>query len=153
MNDIAWSIEHSVETTAPLEFAWLFMTNVKNWDDPPAEFRLHGPFVNGTTGTTEMPGQPPRQWRLRDVAPQSTYTLEILLERAAILCKWTFSGTAEGHTRLTQRITLEGASASLYKDDVARAFEASLAPGMTRIGKSIDNAYAREGSSPQDKHG
>jgi hypothetical protein len=42
MNDIAWSIEHSVETTAHLAFAWLFMTNVKNWDDPPAEFRLIG---------------------------------------------------------------------------------------------------------------
>jgi len=151
MSDIAWSIEHSVETTAPLKFAWLFMTSVKNWDDPPAEFHLNGPFVNGTTGTTEMPGQPPRPWRLRDVESQSTCTLEILLEGAAILCKWTFSGTAEGHTRLTQRITLEGASASLYKDDVARAFEASLAPGMARIAKAIDAAHAREGDSLQPK--
>ena len=95
--------------------------------------------------------QPPRPWRLRDVEQQSTYTLEILLEGAAILCKWTFSGSAQAHTRLTQRITLEGANASLYKGDVAGAFEASLAPGMARIAKSIDDAHAREGDSLQDK--
>ena len=144
MSDMAWTLEHSVETTAPSAFAWAFMTNVKNWDDPPAEFRLNGPFVSGTCGTTEMPGQPPRPWRLRDVEPASTYTLEILLEGAAIQCKWVFTEAAEGRARLTQSVTLEGESASLYKDDVARAFEGSLAPGMTRIAKSIDDAYARE---------
>ena len=121
------------------------MTNVKNWDDPPAEFCLHGPFAAGSPGTTEIPGQPARQWRLSDVKPGDSYTIEISLAGAVILCKWMFTELPDSHTRLTQHITLEGEKAAVDKDDVERAF-AGLATGMSRIADAIGRAYADEQS-------
>jgi hypothetical protein len=59
MNEIAWQA-HSVETDASPSFAWSYLTDVRNWDDPPAQFVLDGPFADGTQGTTLMPGQEQR---------------------------------------------------------------------------------------------
>ena len=64
MNDVAWEIAHSVDANASPAFAWTYMTNIANWDDPPAEFELDGPFAVGSRGTTRMPGQEPRHWRV-----------------------------------------------------------------------------------------
>jgi hypothetical protein len=142
MSDTAWAIEHSVETAATPAFAWSYMTDVKHWDDPPAEFKLKGSFASGSMGTTEIAGQEPRQWRLRDVESHRSYTIEIALDGAVILCKWIFAAAPEGQTRLTQHITMEGEKSSSYKDDVQRAFAPGLAPGMNRIASAIDQAYA-----------
>jgi len=141
MSDLSPVIAHSVETNATRDFAWSYMTDVKNWDDPPATFRLEGAFATGSCGTTEMPGQPPRQWCLREVTPPQTYTLEIPLEGALILCKWIFADLADGRTALTQQIYLEGEKASSYREDVRQKFAATLVPGMSRIAHAIDVAF------------
>jgi hypothetical protein len=72
VNDVEWQLEHSVETEASLGFAWRYLTNVKNWNDPPAEFALDGPFVAGSQGTTRTPGQEPVRWRIGDVQPEQS---------------------------------------------------------------------------------
>jgi hypothetical protein len=147
MNYFAPLIAHSVETNATRDFAWSYMTDVRNWDDPPATFRLDGAFTSGSFGTTEMPGQAPRQWCLREVTPPQTYTVEIPLDGALLQCKWTFADLPNSRTELTQQIHLVGEKAFFYKEDVERAFAATLAPGMTRIARAIDMAFAR------NKHG
>ena len=144
MNDIEWAIEHSAEATADLVFTWSYMTEVTNWDDPPAKFRLNGSFSSGSLGSTEIPGQAPLQWRLGEVKPQESYTIEIALEGAVIFCRWVFAELPDHQTRLTQHITLEGEHASSYRDKVQRAFGPGLAPGMNRIATAISNAYARD---------
>jgi hypothetical protein len=55
----AWEITHTVETSASPGFAWNYWTSVANWDDPPAEFALEGPFAAGSQGITRLPGQEP----------------------------------------------------------------------------------------------
>ena len=75
MDDITWEIAHSVETHATRAFAWEFMSNVANWNDPPAHFQLDGPFVTGVRGTTQMPDRPPQHWQLADVTPMESYKL------------------------------------------------------------------------------
>ncbi|MBV8630223.1 MAG: hypothetical protein JOZ83_04815 [Silvibacterium sp.] len=84
MREPSWQTECSVETSAPLEFAWNFMSNVANWNDPPAQFFLNGPFANGSPGTTEMPGQPLQHWWLREVLSMESYTIEFPLDRAVM---------------------------------------------------------------------
>jgi hypothetical protein len=42
MSDVPWQIEHSVETTAGQDFAWKFMSNVVNWDNPPCSSPYSG---------------------------------------------------------------------------------------------------------------
>ena len=53
-----WECERSVEVDVPVAFAWAHMTDIRNWNDPPAEFTLDGPFVDGSRGSTQMPGRP-----------------------------------------------------------------------------------------------
>ena len=141
MSDTAWETHHSVETGATPSFAWTFMSNVANWDDPPAQFHLEGPFVSRASGTTRMPGQPPRHWHLADVTPMQSYTIEFPLNNATLSFEWTFHPLS-GRTRLTQHIRLSGENAAEYLVMVQQAFGSNLAPGMERIAASIDRAYA-----------
>jgi len=133
MTNIVWQTEHSVETTASVDFAWAYMSNVANWDDPPAQFTLEGPVADGSRGTTEMPGQPKQQWFLRDVIPATSYTIEFPLDRAVTL--------PDARVRLTQRIVLDGENAAAYLPVVQQTFASSLRPGMERIAASIDAAH------------
>ena len=94
MNGIEWAIEHSVEATADLAFAWSYMTEVTNWDDPPAKFRLNGSFSIGSLGSTKIPGRAPLQWRLREVKPQESYTIEIALEGSSYFMQVGVRGTS-----------------------------------------------------------
>ena len=133
-NVAAWELVHSVETVVSPECAWTFMSNVANWDDPPATFSLRGPFVAGSTGTTLVPGQEPRHWIIRAVTPGNSYTVEMTLDQAVLTFVWHFDALASGGgTRITQRISLSGANAADYVDHVRPVFESTLAPGMNRI--------------------
>jgi hypothetical protein len=141
MRDGLWQTEAAVETVVSPEFAWAYMTDVANWDDPPAQFRLEGPFVNGGRGTTELPGQQPRHWQLRDVQPIECYTVEFSLDRATLSFTWRFVPLPSGGTQLTQRITLDGENALAYISDVQQAFASNLAPGMNRIATMMNRAH------------
>jgi len=136
-----WETEHSVETNAGPAFAWAYMSDVRNWDDPPAQFTLDGPFASGAHGTTQMPVQPARHWQLREVTPTESYTIEFQLDGASIFFEWRFAGLPDDRTRLTQHISLKGESASAFVADVQQAFASSLAPGMNKIAMAIDRAY------------
>jgi hypothetical protein len=141
MSEIVWQTEHSVETIASPGFAWAYMTDVNHWDDPPAQFRLDGPFVTGAHGMTEIPGQPSRSWRLRDVQPNDFYIMEFALDRAIFSCSWRFRGLPYGGTCLTQHIALEGENAAAYIAEVQPAFKSNLAAGMKKIAMTLDRAY------------
>jgi Polyketide cyclase / dehydrase and lipid transport len=140
MAEIAWQAEHSVETAASADFAWGYMSNVANWDDPPAQFVLEGPFAEGSRGTTRMPDQPPQHWHLRDVTTRKSYTVEFPLDSAVMQFRWSFAALPDGRTRLTQTIVLYSENASAYLPIVQQAFALSLQPGMERIAASIDAA-------------
>jgi hypothetical protein len=121
------------------------MTNVANWDDPPATFELDGPFAAGSRGTTHIPGQEPRHWHLREVTPITSYILEMAFDRAAISVEWRFEARADGKARLTQQIILSGENASAYVEQVRPVFTSTLAPGMARIATAMERAS----SAPQ----
>jgi hypothetical protein len=141
MTDIAWQTEHSVETSASLDFAWTFMSNVANWDDPPAQPVLDGPFASGSRGTTQMPGQPLRHWQLRTVVPMKSYKIEFPLEGAVMNFEWRFAAMDNGRTLLTQCVALEGENAAAYLPAVQQTFGMSLKPGMEKISAAMDSAY------------
>jgi hypothetical protein len=56
MDEIAYQLQHSVEVEASLDFVWAWQTDVRNWDDPPAQFQLDGPFTAGASGSTMLSG-------------------------------------------------------------------------------------------------
>ena len=130
MKDVAWQLEYSVETSATLSFAWRYLTDVRNWKDPPAEFALDGPFAAGSQGTTLLPGVEPVRWRISDVQPGRSYTLEAGLERATLSFEWCFDAVSDRRTRLTQRIVLTGDNAAAYAQQVEASFGPNLRGGM-----------------------
>jgi hypothetical protein len=141
VSDIAWEISHSVDANVSLSFAWAYMTNVANWDDPPAAFELDGPFATGSLGTTRVPGQEPRHWKILEVNPLESYVLETQLDRAAMTFEWRFDRLAGGKTRLTQHIVLKGENSRAYMA-VQSAFRSGLPAGMSRIALAIERANA-----------
>lgn len=136
MPEIVWQIEHTVEAEVSATFAWNFWSNVSNWDDPPAEFVLDGPFAAGSVGTTRIPGQDPIQWRIRDVLAGACATIEIELDRATVSFSWCFDAVSDVRTKLIQRITLEGENAAAYVGQIEAAFGA-LPEGMKKLAAAM----------------
>ena len=143
MNDIVFQVEHSVEVPVSSAFAWEWRTNVENWDDPPAQFQLDGPFAAGSWGTTRLPGQEPLRWHIRDVQPGSSFAMDMPLDRATLSFEWRFDAVSDRHTRLSQRIVLAGDNAAAYAPQVQAAFGSNLPDGMSRIAAAIAAAAPR----------
>jgi hypothetical protein len=136
-NNIAWQLEHSIEAEVSPSFAWSWRTDIKNWDDPPAQFHLDGPFASGTWGTTRLPGQAPLRWRIRDVRPGEAFTIDMPLDRAVLSFEWLFDAVSNRRTRITQRIVLSGSNATAYENQIRTTFGATLGDGMKRIANAL----------------
>ena len=138
----AWTCQHSVEAEVPVSFAWAYMTDITNWNDPPAVFALEGPFAEGTRGTTQMPGRRVASWTIRDVKPGRGYTIESdeFLERAVLLAHWRFDALSERTARLTQRLELLGENSAAYIDEMRSLFEPNMEPGLRRIARRMEGS-------------
>ena len=73
-----------------------------------------------------------------------SYTLEMALDRAALSFEWRFDELADGRTRLTQHIVLNGENSAAHVLQVQSAFAANLAAGMNKIAAAIEQAEASE---------
>jgi hypothetical protein len=145
MTNIACQLEHSVEAEVSPAFAWNWRTNIRNWDDPPAQFQLDGPFAQGSWGTTRFPGQEPIRWQIRDVRPGASFIIEVLLDRAVLSFEWLFDAVSTHRTRITQRIVLSGDNAAAYADQVRVGFGSTLPDGMKRIAAALVRAESGTG--------
>lgn len=143
----AWECQRSVDVNVPVSFAWAYMTDVRNWSDPPAEFALEGPFGDGTRGRTHVPGRPPAVWIIRDVEPGRRYSIESdsFLEGAVLLVHWRFDPVTVRTARLTQRMELLGGNAGAYVEEIRSAFEPNLEPGMRKIAQAMERRYREAG--------
>ena len=139
-------LEHSVEAQVSAASAWNFWTDVKNWDDPPAQFALEGPFAEGSQGTTVLPGQPPLRWCVRHVRSERSATIEMELDRATLGFEWHFEAVADHRTKLTQRLVLSGENALAYIEQVRAGFEPNLPGGMMRIATAMGHASGHNAS-------
>jgi hypothetical protein len=142
MDEVAYQIEHSVEADATLAFVWDWRTDITNWDDPPAEFSLDGPFASGSRGTSRLPGCEPLRWQIGEVEPGKSFIIHMALDRATLAFAWRFDAVTGRRTRLTQRIMLSGENANAYARQVHVAFGSSLSDGMNRIARAVAMAAA-----------
>jgi hypothetical protein len=149
MTAAGWACQQSVDVDVPVSFAWRYMTDIRNWNDPPAEFTLEGPFEEGSRGTTLLPAGRPILWTIRRVDAGRAYTIDASssLERAELLVHWRFDPLSDKKTRLTQRIELFGDNAGAYVDQISAAFEPHLEAGMRRVADLMMRAAS------EDRHG
>ena len=143
MGEMVWQIQHSVDANVSRDFAFAYMTEVANWDDPPASFELDGSFSAGARGTTRVPGQDPLSWTVREVTPPESYVIAGTLDGAVMCVTWRFDPLPGGATRLTQRLALEGEKAAGYAAPMEAALAPNLAPGMARIAAAMERAARR----------
>jgi hypothetical protein len=137
-----WDMTHSVETDAPPDVAWKYWTNIENWIDPPAEFELDGPFVDGARGVTRIPGQPPLHWIIRELHPPETASIETQLEGALLSFEWRFAGLADARTRLTKNVALRGENAGVYVPQLDSILRMTLPEGMKKIADRMATAHS-----------
>ncbi len=143
MKEIAYyQLEHAIEVQVSRTFAWNWRTDVLNWDYPPGQFRLEGPFVEGTWGTTLLPGQEPLRWQIREVRPEQSFVLEMPLDGATLSFEWRFVIVSDRRTRVTQRIVLAGDNSAAFATQVQAGCEPNLASGMERIATAMEAAVA-----------
>jgi hypothetical protein len=134
----AWQFQHSLACEAARQFAWSYWTNIENWNDPPATFRLDGPFAIGSRLTTTLPGQT-LDSVIRQVSADREATIEMQLPGATLSFYWTFEDLSEDRTRITQRLVLSGSNAEAF---VAQAsmLEQGVPAGMTKLVAAIERA-------------
>ena len=140
MTNIAWQLAHSVEADVSPSFAWNWQTDIRNWDDPSAQFQLDGPFIDGAWGTTRLPGQELIRWQVRDVQPGTSFVIDMPLDGAMLSFEWVFDAMSNRRTRITQRIVLSGDNAGAYADQVRADFGSTLPDGMKRIADALVRA-------------
>jgi hypothetical protein len=148
MKEIAhYQHEHAIEVQVSRAFAWNWRTDVRTWDDPPAQFRLEGPFVEGAWGMTLLPGQEALRWHISEVRPEQSFLLEMPLDGATLSFEWRFDIVSDRRTRVTQRIVLTGDNSGAYATHVQAGFELNLASGMQRIATAMEAAAAAASSA------
>jgi hypothetical protein len=148
MESVVWETACSVEAGVSSIFAWNYWTNsgkgVENWNDPPAEFSLDGPFEEDARGTTRLPGSPPLHWVIGKCNPPVSAAIEMQLDGATVSFEWRFEQLTGERARLTQRVLLSGAKAVDYIEQVESAFKLNLADGMTKIATAMELAANRK---------
>src|SRR5215471_15458599 len=98
MSAPVWKFEHSAECQAPREFVWAYWTNIKNWNDPPARFELHGAFAPGARLVTILPDQQ-LESVVREVLDQREALIEMNFAGAIVRFRWKFDQIAPRRTR------------------------------------------------------
>jgi hypothetical protein len=149
VSEIGLRLEYSVEADVSPAFAWQFRTDVANWNDPPAQFSLEGPFEAGSRGTTQLPGQQTLHWRICAVRHGESFVTEMQLDRATLTFEWYFYSISEGRTKLTQRIELSGDNVAAYALQVEAGFGSNLPGGMERIAADMVAAEKRSNNADQ----
>jgi hypothetical protein len=135
-----WQFEYSIDCHASLQFAWSYWTNVSNWNDPPAEIELEGPFAPGSRLTTRVPGREPLHSVIRSVTAERAATIDMQLPGAVLSFFWRFDELLSGEcTTLTQRLTLGGENAHDFVAQVSM-FEQTVPDGMRRVAETISAA-------------
>jgi hypothetical protein len=107
---LVWQFQYSINCRAPRDFVWRYWANVANWNDPPAEFHIDGPFATGSQITTKLPGQTLHSV-IRHVSPDSEAIIDLKLPGAVFTFHWTLEGLPGNQTRISQHLELSGPNA------------------------------------------
>ena len=77
------------------------------------------------------------RWQIREVRPDTSFVIDMPLDRAVLTFEWMFEPIAPRRTRITQRIILSGDNAATYVDQVRTVFGSTLEAGMRRIAEAM----------------
>jgi uncharacterized protein YndB with AHSA1/START domain len=138
---MSWELRRSVIADAGRETVWEFVSDVGNLarveGDAVESMTLDGPFRAGARGTTKVRGGELTHWRLAEVEPPGRVVYEMELPGAVVRFHWTYEALADGRTRLSQHIVLDGPGAGAYVPAMEQSLAPSVGKGMERIAEEV----------------
>ncbi|WP_047491359.1 hypothetical protein [Terriglobus sp. TAA 43] len=140
--EAVWEFYHSMECNAPREFCWNYWTNIANWDDPPARFRLEGKFEEGSQIITELPEQTLMSV-IREVRKGRAAIIEVGLPNASFVFDWSFDDLDGERTHITQRLALYGDNAATFLDQ-AMVMATTAPDGMRKLVAAMELAISNK---------
>ncbi len=139
-----WKFEHAVTCNANRSFVWSFWTDVSNWERLEGKavewITLQGHFEVGTSGVTKAPGQDPQQWKIVQLDPKHSATIEMHLDGAVFSNVMFFESVSPECTLIKQRMGLTGAKAPDFAKGM-RIFEINAPQGLAKLAEAIEAAY------------
>jgi hypothetical protein len=133
---VAWSFEHSADSTAPPAAVWRRYLDVEHWCDWSRQgvewSRIDGPFEVGTKGRTKPPDGRPISFRLIAVEPDKAFASQVKLPGGRVRFDHIIEPTSAG-SRITHRVSVNGPLAFLYARFVRRGVERGLPDGVDRL--------------------
>jgi hypothetical protein len=113
-----WSYDCSAETSADPDVIFDLFSDVNTWPRWNAgveSVELDGPFVPGTTGTMQVPGQDPMRMRLTAVDAGRGFEDETEIPGAGVVVRVRHALTIveSGRTRIDYGVTIDGPAADV----------------------------------------
>jgi len=135
-----WIFEHTIECSAPTDFAWSYWSNVNNWtvDADVESVELLGAFAAGTRGVTHSKSSGKIEWRLAEVIAPKRAVVEFPAPGVVAKFAWIFED-AGGKTRITQRATMCGKRIAEYADTLGQ-LQVGIPAGMQKLCVAIESA-------------
>ena len=125
-----WTHSTSIATHAAPEALWRLFEDVAGWTRWNAgieRIALHGPFASGSRFEMQPPGMDAFTSTLRDVRPHEGFVDETVLEDTRFLVSHELQPLADGGTRVTYSIRVEGPEAATLGPLVSADFPEVLA--------------------------
>jgi len=141
MTDSVWTFTYSVESNTGRDFSWRYWTDIANWNDPPAQFVLDGPFDVGSKLTTTAPAGTYHSL-IRHVETGAAATIEMQLQDGVLSFHWKFEDVTASRSRITQRLILSATDPASIAQ--ARLLEQTVPAGMAKLVADMERAQQGE---------
>ena len=137
-----WSMTESVETNADRAFSFRYLTSIDNMVADPGIERVEadGPHRDrvGMRGRTYLTGGGTVDWVVTDVQEPQRLVIEVALPGASLRFDFQFEDRPGGGSILRQQVSLFGANAREYVDEVEAGFGPTLRDGMLAVRDRIE---------------
>ncbi|MFN9215250.1 MAG: SRPBCC family protein [Gemmatimonadota bacterium] len=138
-----WSREASAWTSATPEQVWARWTDVGHWSTWDASLRasaLRGPFAVGSRGDLQPTSGPRASFILTDVVPHRAFSNRMRLPLATIDFVHTLDLGADGRTRITHRIEIDGPLGALFVRLIGRGAADTLPAAVAALARQAEES-------------
>ncbi|MEQ4617422.1 MAG: SRPBCC family protein [Corticimicrobacter sp.] len=120
-----WTLEKSIETSAPTACIWELFADVGRWKDYNADLEaieIEGPFETGTSFTMTIPGQNALRSTLIEVIPGESFKDETVIDETRIVVCHRLVPLPSGHTKIIYSTEIIGPGADQFGPMVTSDF-------------------------------
>jgi uncharacterized protein YndB with AHSA1/START domain len=141
LSSLAFTFQHSVETSATPEAVWRLYSDVATWpawDDAVERVTLDDAFAPSAVGTFKLHGQDPLDFRLLEVEPQRGFTDETSIAGGVVRFRHRIEPLDGGRVRLTHAVEIEAPAP--VAEQIGAHITAGVPETMIRLAELAEEA-------------